>query len=102
MYIGFELPLVACCGYGGEYNYSNTALCGTTIKVNGKDMVVGACGRPSVRVIWDGIHYTEAASNFIFNQISSGKFSDPPVPLKFACHEGYELYKQQYFCGEYT
>ncbi|XP_059430536.1 esterase-like [Corylus avellana] len=83
---GFELPLVACCGYGGKYNYSSSVECGGTITVNGSQIFVGSCARPSVRVNWDGIHYTEAANKFVFNQISTGAFSDPPIPLAVACH----------------
>ncbi|KAJ9673626.1 hypothetical protein PVL29_023276 [Vitis rotundifolia] len=83
---GFELPLVACCGYGGEYNYGNDAGCGSTITVNGSEIFVGSCERPSSRVNWDGIHYTEAANKFVFDKISSGAFSDPPLPLRMACH----------------
>ncbi|KAG2708994.1 hypothetical protein I3760_05G218700 [Carya illinoinensis] len=84
---GFELPLVACCGYGGKYNYSISVGCGGTVMVNGSQIFVGSCERPSVRVNWDGIHYTEAANKFVFAQISTGAFSDPPVPLKMACHQ---------------
>lgn len=86
---GFELPLVACCGYGGKYNYSSSVDCGRTTEVNGTKIFVGSCERPSVRVNWDGIHYTEAASKFIFEQISTGAFSDPPLPLNMACHRNY-------------
>ncbi|XVF36906.1 hypothetical protein REPUB_Repub19eG0099100 [Reevesia pubescens] len=82
---GFELPLVTCCGYGGQYNYNSEAPCGGTITVNGTNIFVGSCEHPSVRVVWDGIHYTEAANKFVFDQISTGSFSDPPVPLKRAC-----------------
>ncbi|XP_023889376.2 esterase [Quercus suber] len=81
---GFELPLVACCGYGGMYNYN--VGCGGTITVNGSQTFVGSCERPSVRVNWDGIHYTEVANKFVFDLISTGTFSDPPIPLKMACH----------------
>lgn len=85
-FLGFELPLVACCGYGGKYNYSNSAECGATVKVNGSQIFVGSCKRPSARVIWDGIHYTEAAAKLVFDKISAGEFSDPPLPFKQACH----------------
>ncbi|XVF64573.1 hypothetical protein PTKIN_Ptkin09bG0179500 [Pterospermum kingtungense] len=74
---GFELPLVTCCGYGGHYNYSAEVLCSGTITVNGTNIFVGSCDRPSVRVVWDGIHYTEAANKFVFDKISTGSFSDP-------------------------
>ncbi|KAM5564223.1 hypothetical protein ABKV19_018708 [Rosa sericea] len=83
---GFELPLVACCGYGGKYNYNNTARCGATITVNGSQIFVGSCKNPSTRVNWDGGHYTEAAAKFVFDEISTGAYSDPPLPLKQACH----------------
>ncbi|KAM5564204.1 hypothetical protein ABKV19_018696 [Rosa sericea] len=83
---GFELPLVACCGYGGKYNYNATAECGATITVNGSQIFVGSCKNPSTRVIWDGGHYTEAAAKFVFDKISTGAYSDPPLPLKQACH----------------
>jgi hypothetical protein len=88
---GFEVPLVACCGYGNLYNYSSGAVCGATIAINGTQKTVGSCDTPSVRVVWDGEHYTEAANKFIFDQISTGVFSDPPVPLKMACHRTADL-----------
>ncbi|KAM5564222.1 esterase-like [Rosa sericea] len=83
---GFELPLVACCGYGGKYNYNSSKGCGATITVNGSQIFVGSCKNPSARVNWDGIHYTEAAAKFVFEKISNGAYSDPPLPLKQACH----------------
>ncbi|KAK6277328.1 hypothetical protein POUND7_017651 [Theobroma cacao] len=83
---GFEHPLVACCGYGGKYNNSSSVSCGG-FAVNGTQLPVGSCDRPSVRVNWDGIHYTEAANKFVFDQISTGAFSNPQLPLKMACHQ---------------
>ncbi|XP_038705063.1 esterase-like isoform X1 [Tripterygium wilfordii] len=83
---GFEHPLVVCCGYGGKYNFTVGVLCGDTITVNGTQIFVGSCERPAVRVIWDGAHYTDAANKFVFDQISTGAFSDPPIPLRMACH----------------
>ncbi|KAI4337817.1 hypothetical protein L6164_016188 [Bauhinia variegata] len=82
---GFENPLVVCCGYGGEYNFRSLE-CGSTIEVNGTQILVGSCERPDLRVVWDGVHYTEAANKVIFDQISTGNFSDPPLSLKMACH----------------
>ncbi|KAJ7959355.1 GDSL esterase/lipase [Quillaja saponaria] len=84
---GFEEPLVACCGNGGKYNYTgNLITCGRRVVVNGTLKFIGSCGKPSIRVNWDGVHFTEAANKFIFNQISTGAFSNPPIPLSRACH----------------
>ncbi|XVE74941.1 hypothetical protein DITRI_Ditri12bG0059000 [Diplodiscus trichospermus] len=84
--LGFELPLIACCGHGGKYNFSNSLRCGEKITVKGKEMLIAnSCKNPSVRVNWDGIHFTEAANKWIFEQIVNGSFSDPPTPLKMAC-----------------
>nr|AAA91034.1 nodulin [Medicago sativa] len=81
---GFELPYVACCGYGGEYNIG--AGCGATINVNGTKIVAGSCKNPSTRITWDGTHYTEEANKFVFYQISTGVFNDPPISLDMACY----------------
>ncbi|MFQ6657358.1 hypothetical protein Gotur_027077, partial [Gossypium turneri] len=70
----------------GKYNYSKEAICGGKISVNGKNITVGSCKDPSVRVSWDGVHFIEAANKFAFDLVSSGDFSDPPIPLKLACH----------------
>ncbi|CAM8938851.1 unnamed protein product [Rhodiola kirilowii] len=86
---GFEKPLVACCGYGGKYNYNGKAGCGETMDVNGTEIFIGSCKDVSVRVNWEGIHYTEAANKYIFHQIATGKFSDPPIPLKMACKSSF-------------
>ncbi|KAL5718060.1 hypothetical protein ACHQM5_010999 [Ranunculus cassubicifolius] len=84
---GFEHPLKACCGHGGKYNYNRHVGCGGKIKVNGTQVLLGrSCKDPSIRVNWDGVHYTEAANKFVFNQIKDGSYSDPPIPLKMACH----------------
>ena len=84
---GFEKPLVACCGHGGEYNFTPFVICGSTIEENGSKVFVCSCEDPSKRITWDGIHYTEAANKAVFDKISTGEFSDPPVTLKQACHK---------------
>ncbi|KAK4376936.1 hypothetical protein RND71_003232 [Anisodus tanguticus] len=85
---GFEHPLQACCGHGGKYNYNINHGCGSKIKVKGKDKMIGkSCKNPSVRINWDGVHYTEAANKWVFEQIVNGSYSDPPLPLNMACHK---------------
>ncbi|ONI34762.1 hypothetical protein PRUPE_1G497300 [Prunus persica] len=87
----FEQPLVSCCGTGGKYNFnSKTVECGRTVTVNGRQIFADSCKRPYVKVNWDGIHYTDAAAKIIFDKISTGAFSDPPLPLKQACHRSLE------------
>ncbi|XWS63738.1 hypothetical protein CRYUN_Cryun06bG0127300 [Craigia yunnanensis] len=84
--LGFELPLIACCGHGGKYNFNNSVRCGRKSTVNGKEILIAnSCQNPSVRVNWDGIHFTEAANKWIFEQIANGSFSNPPIPLKTTC-----------------
>ncbi|KAF9603277.1 hypothetical protein IFM89_034610 [Coptis chinensis] len=84
---GFVNPLRACCGHGGKYNYNRHIGCGTKIRVNGTQILLGSsCKDPAVMINWDGVHFTEAANKFIFDQILDGSFSDPPIPLKMACH----------------
>ncbi|XP_059630748.1 esterase-like [Cornus florida] len=86
---GFELPLVSCCGYGGKYNFGVVG-CGRTATVNGSQIFGGSCKDPSVRVYWDGFHFTDAANKFFIDQLSTGAFSDPPIPLKMACHREFD------------
>ncbi|KAK7247380.1 hypothetical protein RIF29_42262 [Crotalaria pallida] len=84
---GFEQGVVACCGHGGKYNFNNVERCGSTKVINGTKVVIAkSCDDPNVRIIWDGIHYTEAANHWIFQQIVNGSFSDPPIPLNMACY----------------
>ncbi|KAJ0881012.1 putative alpha-L-fucosidase [Helianthus annuus] len=61
--------------------------CGWTKMVNGtKTMIAKSCEDPSSRIMWDGLHFTEVANRWIYNQIADGAYSDPPIPLKTACH----------------
>nr|XP_043610694.1 alpha-L-fucosidase 3-like [Erigeron canadensis] len=85
---GFVHPLRACCGHGGKYNFNLHMGCGGKVKVNGKDILIGkACEDPNVMINWDGVHYTQAANEWVFNQIVNGSFSDPPLPLGLACYK---------------
>ncbi|MQM23081.1 hypothetical protein Taro_056142 [Colocasia esculenta] len=84
---GFKRPLVSCCGHGGKYNYNRNHGCGSKVVVNGTAAVLGkSCDDPSERIIWDGVHYTEAANKWVFDRIADGHFSDPPLPVAMACH----------------
>ncbi|KAK9162530.1 hypothetical protein Syun_003432 [Stephania yunnanensis] len=84
---GFEKPLVVCCGYGGQYNFNSQIRCGGTREINDTKVFVGSCQDPSKRINWDGVHYTEAANKWIYDQLVNGKFSDPPISLNMACHK---------------
>lgn len=89
---GFEHPLMACCGYGGPpLNYDSRVPCGKTKEVNGTEITAKGCSDSTEYVNWDGIHYSEAANQYVSSQILTGKYSDPPfsdkmpflLPLKF-------------------
>lgn len=80
---GFEQPIMACCGYGGPpLNYNRQIACGQTKALNGSSVTANACNDSTEYVNWDGIHYTEAANQYIASQILTGKYSDPPFPDK--------------------
>ncbi|KAK9108237.1 hypothetical protein Syun_024248 [Stephania yunnanensis] len=84
---GFKNPVRACCGHGGKYNFNRYRGCGSKITVNGTQIMIGKpCEDPTTVINWDGVHYTEAANKFVFDRIKDGSFSDPPLPLKMACH----------------
>ncbi|MFS8027459.1 putative alpha-L-fucosidase [Helianthus anomalus] len=71
--LGFGDPFLVCFGYGGKYNFNNEVRCGKMKMANGTKMIiVKSCEDPSSRIVWDGI--------------ADGSYSDPPVPLKMACH----------------
>lgn len=80
---GFEQPLMACCGYGGPpLNYDSRVACGQTKVINATTITAKGCTDSSEYVNWDGIHYTEAANQYVASQILTGKYSDPPFPDK--------------------
>ncbi|KDP23550.1 hypothetical protein JCGZ_23383 [Jatropha curcas] len=80
---GFEQPIMACCGYGGPpLNYDSRINCGQTKVLNGTTVSVKACDDSTEYVNWDGIHYTEAANQYVSSQILTGKYSDPPFSDK--------------------
>ncbi|KDP26686.1 hypothetical protein JCGZ_17844 [Jatropha curcas] len=84
---GFNESLRACCGHGGKYNYNKNIGCGGYITKGGRQVLVGkACEDPSVWINWDGVHFTQAANKWMFENIKDGSFSDPPIPLNMACH----------------
>ncbi|KAF8401452.1 hypothetical protein HHK36_012391 [Tetracentron sinense] len=58
-YLGFEAGSTqkACCGVGGDYDFSLTRICG----VPG----VPVCSNPESRVSWDGIHLTQKAYEYM-------------------------------------
>jgi hypothetical protein len=82
-FAGFEQPIMACCGYGGPpLNYDRRIVCGQTKVLDGTSATAQACNDSTEYVNWDGIHYSEAANQYISSQILTGKFSDPPFADK--------------------
>ncbi|KAK2413686.1 GDSL esterase/lipase [Trifolium repens] len=85
---GFVDPSEICCGYhkDGYHVY-----CGNKGTVNGKEIVPSSCEDPSKYISWDGVHYTEAANQWIANRILDGSFSDPPLPITHSCQSNNSL-----------
>ncbi|KAG0465574.1 hypothetical protein HPP92_019738 [Vanilla planifolia] len=77
-----RVPLAACCGGGGPYNYNYNVECG--------DWNSTVCDDPSSYIYWDGVHLTEAAYRVIAKGIIEGPFSFPP--LKEICKDMETLY----------
>ncbi|XP_022150806.1 GDSL esterase/lipase At1g54790-like isoform X2 [Momordica charantia] len=81
--LGFEQPIMACCGNGGPpLNYDSRIVCGQTKTLNGTVVTAKGCDDSSEYINWDGIHYTEAANQYVSSQILTGKYSDPPFSDK--------------------
>ncbi|KAK9041870.1 hypothetical protein V6N11_016959 [Hibiscus sabdariffa] len=81
--LGFEQPIMACCGVGGPpLNYDSRIACGKTKEINGATVTAKACNDSSEYINWDGIHYSEAANQYVSSQILTGKYSDPPFSDK--------------------
>ncbi|CAK8533652.1 unnamed protein product [Lathyrus sativus] len=79
--LGFVNPMDFCCGsyYGYHINCGKKAIINGTVYGN-------PCNNPSQHVSWDGIHYSQAANQWIAKQILYGRLSDPPVSAVKACH----------------
>nr|ACZ74703.1 carboxilic ester hydrolase [Phaseolus vulgaris] len=77
---GFMSPLEFCCGsyYGYHINCGKKAIVNGTVYGN-------PCKNPSQHVSWDGIHYSQAANQWVAKRILYGSFSDPPIPIGQAC-----------------
>ncbi|KAK2968121.1 hypothetical protein RJ640_028026 [Escallonia rubra] len=85
---GFTDPLKICCG---RHEDGFNVWCGTKGIVNGTEVFGASCADPSTYVSWDGVHYSQAASQWIANHILNGSLSDPAVPIDQACNKAGRL-----------
>ncbi|KAL2642387.1 hypothetical protein R1flu_009974 [Riccia fluitans] len=72
---GFKYGMAACCGiYGMPLRYKSDELCTQSQRTQ-------LCMDPSEYVVWEGIHYTEAANNATMKAILSGVHFYPEFSL---------------------
>ncbi|XP_056867150.1 sinapine esterase isoform X2 [Raphanus sativus] len=65
----YDRPLAACCGVGGQYNFTIGEECGYE--------GVGYCQNPSEYINWDGYHLTEATYQKMAHSILNGPYATP-------------------------
>ncbi|KAL8528113.1 hypothetical protein ACS0TY_005788 [Phlomoides rotata] len=80
---GFKQAFEICCGYHG---IGYDVWCGNKGNVNGSEVHAGSCPNVTSVISWDGVHYSEAANQWIATHILNGSLSDPPVGIARACH----------------
>ncbi|XP_057953608.1 GDSL esterase/lipase At5g14450-like [Malania oleifera] len=81
---GFGDPLKVCCGYHVKYDH---IWCGNWGALNNHTKVYGSpCEDPSTSVSWDGVHYSQAANQWIADHTQNGLLTYPPIPITHACH----------------
>ncbi|KAK6928330.1 GDSL lipase/esterase [Dillenia turbinata] len=80
--LGFDDPMKLCCGCHYGYNID----CGKEEVVNGT-VYGNPCPNRAKGISWDGIHYSEAANLCIAARLFNGTLSNPPIPLRYACHK---------------
>lgn len=61
-----------------QYNYEAGKACGSP-------KVKKACADGDRRIVWDGLHYTEAANRIVADKVMSAEYSDPPLQLQTLC-----------------
>ncbi|KAK4493534.1 hypothetical protein RD792_018090 [Penstemon davidsonii] len=61
--------LKACCGGGGSYNVNFSVQCGYPPSTH--------CVEPSFYLNWDGVHFTDVASNWIAKFLLRGSYTTP-------------------------
>ncbi|XP_051141196.1 GDSL esterase/lipase At5g14450 isoform X2 [Andrographis paniculata] len=79
---GFDDPMKICCGHHKDNVH---VWCGQRVRINGTEVVGTACSAPRTCISWDGVHYSEAANEWIATRILNGSYSDPPLPISNAC-----------------
>jgi alpha-L-fucosidase len=77
---------VACCGYGGQYNFNPSVRCGMSGEVvdpvsNVRTFVniSSACEDPSHHLIWDGLHPTQALNRQLALFFLNDRFVEGPT-----------------------
>ncbi|EEF44869.1 Alpha-L-fucosidase 2 precursor, putative [Ricinus communis] len=78
----FEDSWNFCCGI---LEPNLVLFCGTRSDDNNNTSVATACADPSEPISWDGIHFSEAANQWVLKRMFDGSVSHTPVPLNQAC-----------------
>ncbi|KAJ8768229.1 hypothetical protein K2173_021169 [Erythroxylum novogranatense] len=81
--LGFADALKVCCGYHVKFDH---IWCGNKGSVNNTEIYGAPCKDPSVFISWDGVHYTQAANQWVADHTQNGSLTDPPIPISQACH----------------
>ncbi|KAH6833336.1 GDSL-like Lipase/Acylhydrolase superfamily protein [Perilla frutescens var. hirtella] len=81
-YYGFGEAMKICCG---RHDGGVEVWCGQRRVVNGEKVEGVSCRSPESYVSWDGVHYSQAANQWIADRLLTASFSDPPTPIASAC-----------------